>query len=125
MAEAMADQSAWPVSVPHRVGALVPQHDGLLAAMPGYTPSVATLASKLVTLFPANAGTALPTHQAVIAVFDPENGLLMAFSTAPRSRRSAPGPLALATRLLPAARMPRCSRSSAPGSRPALWMPAR
>jgi alanine dehydrogenase len=70
----MADLSAGRASVPHRVGALVPEREGLLAAMPGYTPSAGALASKLVTLFPGNAGTALPTHQAVIAVFDPDTG---------------------------------------------------
>jgi alanine dehydrogenase len=74
LAGAMADLSAGRASVPHRVGAVVSEREGLLAAMPGYTPSAAALASKLVTLFPQNAGTALPTHQAVIAVFDPDNG---------------------------------------------------
>jgi alanine dehydrogenase len=36
-AEAMADLSAGRASVPHPVAALVPDHEGLLAAMPGYT----------------------------------------------------------------------------------------
>ena len=70
----MADLSAGRASVPHRVAAPVPEHEGLLAAMPGYTPSAGALASKLVTLFPVNAGATLPTHQAVIALFDPDNG---------------------------------------------------
>src|ERR1044072_4488254 len=74
LAEAMADLSAGRASVPHPVGPRVDHRDGMLAAMPGYTPSAGALASKLVTLFPRNAGTALPTHQAVIAVFDPETG---------------------------------------------------
>ncbi len=43
-------------------------------AMPGYVPSLAALVSKLVSLFPHNASTAIPTHQAVIAVFDAETG---------------------------------------------------
>ena len=74
LAGAMADLSAGRASVPHRVAARVPEREGLLAAMPGYTPSAGALASKLVTLFPGNAGTPLPTHQAVIAVFDADNG---------------------------------------------------
>jgi ornithine cyclodeaminase len=37
-------------------------------------PSQNALVTKLVTLFPANAGTSLPTHQAAIVVFDPETG---------------------------------------------------
>ena len=75
--------------------------DGLLAAMPGYTPSAGALASKLVTLFPRNAGTALPTHQAVIAVFDPDNGRPTALldGTAITALRTGAGS-ALATRLL-------------------------
>ena len=74
LASAMADLSAGRACAPDRVAALVPEHDGLLAAMPGYVPSARILMSKLVSLYPRNAGTALPTHQAVIAVFDPETG---------------------------------------------------
>src|ERR671925_679724 len=101
LAEAMADLSAGRASVPHRVGARVDDRDGLLAAMPGYTPSAGALATKLVTLLPGNAGTALPTHQAVIAVFDPENGRPRALldGTAITAIRTAAGS-ALATRLL-------------------------
>ena len=101
LAEAMADLSAGRASVPHRVAALVPEHEGLLAAMPGYTPSAGALASKLVTLFPVNAGTTLPTHQAVIAVFDPDNGRPTALldGTAITAIRTGAGS-ALATRLL-------------------------
>lgn len=98
---AMVDLSAGRASVPHRVGALVEDRDGLLAAMPGYTPSAGALASKLVTLFPLNAGTGLPTHQAVIAVFDPNNGRPVALmdGTAITASRTGAGS-ALATRLL-------------------------
>jgi alanine dehydrogenase len=74
LAAAMADLSAGRASVPPRIAAFVPQHDGLLGAMPGYVPSIGVLMSKLVTLYPGNAGTALPTHQAIIATFDPETG---------------------------------------------------
>jgi ornithine cyclodeaminase len=42
--------------------------------MPAFVPSMGALTTKLVTLFPANAGTALPTHQAVIVAFDPSTG---------------------------------------------------
>jgi alanine dehydrogenase len=72
LADAMADLSAGRAVVPHRVGARIAEPDGLLAAMPGYMPSAGALASKLVTLFPGN--TELPTHQAVIVVFDPASG---------------------------------------------------
>jgi ornithine cyclodeaminase/alanine dehydrogenase-like protein (mu-crystallin family) len=101
LADAMVDLSAGRASVPARIGALVEEQDGLLAAMPGYTPSAAALASKLVTLFPNNAGTAVPTHQALIAVFNPDNGRPEALldGTAITAIRTGAGS-ALATRLL-------------------------
>lgn len=74
LASAMADLSAGRASVPDRVAALVPGHEGFLAAMPGFVPSAKVLMSKLVSLFPHNAGTGLPTHQAVIVAFDPDTG---------------------------------------------------
>jgi alanine dehydrogenase len=74
LAAAMADLSAGRASVPDRIAALVPGREAFLAAMPGFVPSAGVLMAKLVSLFPGNAGTALPTHQAVIAVFDPDTG---------------------------------------------------
>lgn len=74
LASAMADLSAGRASVPDRVAALVPEHEGFLAAMPGFVPSAKVLMSKLVSLFPHNAGAGLPTHQAVIVAFDPDTG---------------------------------------------------
>jgi alanine dehydrogenase len=74
LAQAMADLSAGRASVPDRIAALVPEREALLAAMPGYVPSLGVLVSKLVSLFPHNAGSAIPTHQALIAMFDPETG---------------------------------------------------
>ncbi|MGI5380415.1 ornithine cyclodeaminase family protein [Streptomyces sp. CA-251387] len=74
LASAMADLSAGRASAPDRVAALVPEREALLAAMPGFVPSAGVLMSKLVSLFPQNAGTALPTHQALIVVFDPATG---------------------------------------------------
>ncbi|HEY0633693.1 MAG TPA: ornithine cyclodeaminase family protein, partial [Thermoleophilaceae bacterium] len=98
---AMVDLTRGRASVPPRVGAFVEESDGMLAAMPGYTPSAAALAAKLVTLFPGNAGGGLPTHQAVIAVFDPQNGKLEALldGTEITAVRTGAGS-ALATRLL-------------------------
>jgi ornithine cyclodeaminase len=80
LGSAMADLSSGRASSPDRVAALVPEQDGLLLAMPGFVPSArvagraGVLMSKLVTLFPGNAGTPLPTHQALIVVFDPQTG---------------------------------------------------
>ncbi|MFG2289509.1 ornithine cyclodeaminase family protein [Streptomyces sp. NPDC048595] len=74
LASAMTDLTAGRASSPDRVAALVPERDGFLAAMPGRVPSAGALMSKLVSVFPHNAGTPLPTHQALIVVFDPDTG---------------------------------------------------
>jgi ornithine cyclodeaminase len=74
LAAAHADLSAGRVSMPTRIAAMVGERDGMLAAMPVYLPSAGVLTTKLVTLFPGNAGSPLPTHQAVIAAFDPATG---------------------------------------------------
>lgn len=68
--DAMTDLSAGRASVPSRVGALVDERDGFLAAMPGYTPSAGALASKLVTLFPLNAGTGVPARVRAYVIAD-------------------------------------------------------
>jgi ornithine cyclodeaminase/alanine dehydrogenase-like protein (mu-crystallin family) len=101
LASAMADLSAGRAANPNRVAALVPERDSLLAAMPGYVPSLGALTAKLVTLFPGNAGGPLPTHQAVLGAFDPESGEPMAFldATAITELRTAAGS-ALSVRLL-------------------------
>jgi alanine dehydrogenase len=106
--EAMADLSAGRASMPARVAALVPESDALLGAMPAYVPSLGALTAKLVTLFPRNADGPLPTHQALLAAFDPATGEPLAImdATAITALRTAAGS-ALSTRLLarPAARV--------------------
>ena len=67
---AFVELSAGRASVPPRVAAFAPA--GLLAAMPGYVDGV--LAAKLVAVFPDHE----PSHQALIAVFDPETGTPLA-----------------------------------------------
>jgi len=74
LASAMAELSAGTASVPPRVAAMVERSGGLLGAMPAYLPGAEILEAKLVSLFPGNAGTALPTHQAVLVCFDPSTG---------------------------------------------------
>jgi alanine dehydrogenase len=98
LAAAHAELSAGAVSMPPRIAALVQEQEGLLGVMPSYLPS-AGLACKLVTLFPHNSDR--ETHQAVICVFDPENGTPLALmdGTYITATRTAAGS-ALATRLL-------------------------
>jgi alanine dehydrogenase len=99
LAEAFVDLSGGRASMPQRVAAF--SGHGLLGVMPAYLPSANLLETKLVTLFERNAGTELPTHQAAIAVFDPERGALTALmdGTYITATRTAAGS-ALSTRLL-------------------------
>jgi ornithine cyclodeaminase/alanine dehydrogenase-like protein (mu-crystallin family) len=101
LADAMADLSAGRASMPLRIAAKVEDADGLLGAMPVFLPSAGVLETKLVSLFPRNAGTDLPTHQAVIVAFDPDTGHPKALldATSITEIRTAAGS-ALATRLL-------------------------
>jgi len=98
LAAAHRDLSAGEASMPPRIAAMVQERQGLLGVMPAYLPS-AGLACKLVTLFPQNIDR--HTHQAVIVVFDPENGTPLALmdGTYITATRTAAGS-ALATRLL-------------------------
>jgi ornithine cyclodeaminase len=98
LAAAHADLSAGKASMPPRIAALVDAQDALLGVMPSYLPS-AGLACKLVTLFPHNRDR--ETHQAIVCVFDPDNGTPVALmdGTYITAMRTAAGS-ALATRLL-------------------------
>jgi len=97
LASAHAELSAGQASMPPRIAAFARQ-DGLLGAMPSYLPSTG-LVCKLVTLFPRNRDR--HTHQALICVFDPDNGAPVALmdGTYITATRTAAGS-ALATRLL-------------------------
>ncbi len=75
MEAALGEFSTGKVAQPVRQIVPVPGHDAIIAAMPAVG---AAMAVKIVTLYHANAGTDLPTHQAVILVLDKENGAPLA-----------------------------------------------
>ena len=64
--------SSGKVEVPGRT-AVTTEHDGWLGTMPGYGAGLG-LGVKLVSVFPHNDAAGLPSHQALIALFDPANG---------------------------------------------------
>jgi ornithine cyclodeaminase len=99
LADAFVDLSSGRASMPQRVAAL--SGHGLLGVMPAYLSTADVLETKLVTLFEGNAGTDLPTHQAAIAVFDPQRGNMVALmdGTYITATRTAAG-AALSVRLL-------------------------
>ena len=98
---AMAELSGGGVSQPQRIAAQVSEREGNLLVMPAYLPVSKSLAVKLVSVFPHNHRLGLPSHQAMIAVFDPETGAAAAVMDGEHitAMRTAAGS-ALATRLL-------------------------
>lgn len=72
---AMISFSAGEVAQPVRQMVPVPGHNAIIAAMPAVGQAMAV---KVVTLYHDNAGTDRPTHQAVILVFEKENGAPLA-----------------------------------------------
>ena len=75
LAGAFVELSAGRTSVPPRIAARTPA-GGLLGAMPGYIAGV--LETKVVSIFPQNHDRGLPSHQGLIALFDPESGAPLA-----------------------------------------------
>jgi ornithine cyclodeaminase len=54
---------------------MAPNDNGLLGAMPAaIATGPVSLGAKLVTFFPGNAASGIPTHQALIALFDARSG---------------------------------------------------
>ena len=98
---AMVELSRGAVSMPPRIGATIYGEESFLGVMPVWTGASGTLSAKLVSVFPGNDELGLPSHQALIAVFDSENGEPLAVMDGAHitAIRTAAGS-ALATRLL-------------------------
>jgi alanine dehydrogenase len=99
LADAFRALSAGQVDAPKRIGVSVPTA-GFLLAMPAYQQD-REITVKLVSVFDDNARLDLPTHQALICVFDPMTGAPLAVmdGTAITALRTA-GAAALSTQLL-------------------------
>ena len=69
--KAMCALSSGQVAQPLRQMVPVPGHDAFLGTMPA---AGSVIAVKVVTFYHANARTEFPTHQAVILLFDGDNG---------------------------------------------------
>ena len=72
LGHALVELSRGTTSVPPRTVARAP--GGFLGSMPGYIPGTA-LEAKLVAVFAGNHERGLPSHQALIALFDEETGM--------------------------------------------------
>ena len=72
MEQALADFSSARVLQPVRTILPVAEHQGFLGMMPAVYGEI--MGAKLVTLYPHNAGTDLPTHQAIIVLLRATTG---------------------------------------------------
>jgi alanine dehydrogenase len=99
LAKGFTALSAGEVDAPKRIGVSVPA-TGLLLTMPTYQRD-REITIKLVSVFHGNERLGLPTHQAIICLFDAETGTPLAFMDGAviTALRTA-GAAALATRLL-------------------------
>jgi ornithine cyclodeaminase/alanine dehydrogenase-like protein (mu-crystallin family) len=77
MERALAAFSAGEVIQPVRTMLTVEEAQRYLVVMPAVTPGA--MGAKLVSLYPKNARSGLPTHLASIALFEPETGRPLAF----------------------------------------------
>ncbi|XP_031554176.1 ketimine reductase mu-crystallin-like [Actinia tenebrosa] len=73
-----SDKDQGQVVQPLRSRIPVEQHKGLFLAMPGFSGKASALGTKLVSVYPENDKKGLPSHQAIVLLFNPENGSLQA-----------------------------------------------
>ncbi len=78
MESALARFSSGDVQQPVRTVLTVGAQKSWWGLMPAYVNEPATMGAKLVTVFNANAPRGLPTHLALIVLFDPDTGALQA-----------------------------------------------
>lgn len=78
MEDALRAFSAGEVLQPVRVALPVQPYAGFLGVMPAYVQPTGALAAKLVTFYPKNVDRSLPTHLAVILLWDSATGEVLA-----------------------------------------------
>lgn len=78
MEDALRAFSTGQVLQPVRLALAVQPHGGFLGVMPAYVQPTGALAAKLVTFYPKNAERSLPTHLAVILLWDSATGEVLA-----------------------------------------------
>lgn len=74
MAEALATLGRGEAENPLRWPMVLPEGRGVLGLMPGSMERPSALGLKIVSIFPANHGTAYDSHQGVVILFDPDHG---------------------------------------------------
>ncbi len=78
MERTLADFSSGRAQQPVRTVLTFPEHDSVLAVMPGHLSASGALGVKVVSLAPRNVARGMPTHLATILLIDPKTGVLLA-----------------------------------------------
>lgn len=101
MEAAMISLARGEVVLPLRPVLRIPDSQNVFALMPAYSRSLNALATKLITVYPGNHGSAFDSHQGAVLLFDGERGSLLAMmdATSITAIRTA-AVSAVATRLL-------------------------
>ena len=78
MRETLAALAKGNAVQPLRTHIMTPDRRGILGSMPGYLAPARALGTKVLTIFPANEGTAIDSHQGAVLLFEEERGTLIA-----------------------------------------------
>jgi ornithine cyclodeaminase/alanine dehydrogenase-like protein (mu-crystallin family) len=78
MASTLAALARGEAILPLRTIIRLPDDKGAFAVMPACLVSPMTMGAKVITVFPANHGTAFDSHQGAVLLFDSNNGSLAA-----------------------------------------------
>ncbi len=76
--EAMVAYSTGQAVQPLRDVLWLPDRRGALGSMPAYVAPLATMGTKVISIFPANTDTPYDAHQGVVLLFETEFGRLLA-----------------------------------------------
>lgn len=82
MEQALASLARGEVILPLRPVIRIPGSANAFAVMPAYSSALRAAGAKLISVFPANHGTELDSHQGVVALFDGSNGRPLAIMDA-------------------------------------------
>ena len=82
MEQALASLSRGEVILPLRPVIRIPDSPNAFAVMPTYSASLQASAAKIISVYPANHGTELDSHQGMVVLFDGTNGKPLAIMDA-------------------------------------------
>jgi ornithine cyclodeaminase len=82
MENALASLSRGEVMLPLRPVIRIPNSPNAFAVMPAYSADLSACAAKIISVYPGNHGTALDSHQGMVALFDGSDGRPLAIMDA-------------------------------------------